>query len=105
MDTAANKAAFDKGLGKIENIIVQMGGLVERQIIAAFDALHKRDVDAALIIVENDKVIDGLHRDLDERIMRLLAVSNSDPSDLRMVIGALKVSASLERIGDRLLAR
>ncbi|MCL4135158.1 UNVERIFIED_CONTAM: hypothetical protein GTU68_066672 [Idotea baltica] len=81
-------------------MIVEMGGHAERQIMEASRALHDRDVDRAAQVIEADKAIDHLHEQVDDEIMRLIALRQPKAQDLRRVIGALKVSANLERVGD-----
>ena len=91
---------FEDDLQQIERLMVEMGGLVERQIFDATAALHARDIEWANTIVDGDHAIDALENDVDEKVIRLIALRHPRGSDLRFTIGALKVANSLERLGD-----
>lgn len=91
---------FEDDLRQVERLLVEMGGLVERQIFDATAALHARDIDWANQIVEGDRAIDDLENDIDDKVIRLIALRHPRGADLRFTIGALKVATSLERLGD-----
>jgi phosphate transport system protein len=92
--------AFDEELARIESLIMEMGGLVEKQIADAADALVHRDTELGARVRENDRRIDELNHRIDEMVVRVLALRQPMAEDLRIVICALKISAILERIGD-----
>ena len=91
---------FEEDLQQIDRLLVEMGGLVERQIFDATAALHARDTEWANEIVKGDRAIDALENEVDERVIRLIALRHPRGADLRFTIGALKVAANLERLGD-----
>lgn len=91
---------FDAELQQIERLLVEMGGMVERQIFDATAALHARDSEWANEIVFGDRAIDSLEREVEEKIIRLIGMRQERTEDLRFTISAMKVSASLERLGD-----
>tara|TARA_R110002110_G_scaffold88584_6_gene230826 strand:+ start:5878 stop:6594 length:717 start_codon:yes stop_codon:yes gene_type:complete len=93
-------SAFDQELAKLNDIIIQMGGLAEAQINSSIHAVIKRDTERAGIVVEDDKKIDQLERELEELAVKVLALRQPMASDLRAVVGALKISSDIERIGD-----
>lgn len=92
--------AFDEDLRQLESRIMEMGGLVEAQISAAADALLHRDTELAEEVRANDQRIDALNDEIDSRVVQILALRQPMAEDLRGVICALKIAASLERIGD-----
>lgn len=92
--------SFDDDLGRIDAIIAEMGGLAERQLADAVQALVKRDSDLAQSVIASDKKIDALETELDAFTIRVLALRQPLAQDLRLVIAALKMAANLERIGD-----
>ena len=100
MSTSHIVSAFDKELTDIESLTLDMGGRVEVQILEAIQALDSRDEERAEKIVKADKKIDQLHVQIDENIIKLIALRQPKAVDLRFVMGASKVAASLERIGD-----
>lgn len=92
--------SFDDDLGHIDAIIAEMGGLAERQLADAVEALVKRDVELAQRVIDADKRIDQLEGEIDNFTIRVLALRQPMAEDLRAVIVALKMAANLERIGD-----
>ena len=77
-----------------------MSRLVETAIDRAGTALLTADLALAEQVIEADHAIDAMEKDLDERCVLLIAQQQPVASDLRTVISALRMSASLERMGD-----
>jgi len=92
--------SFDDELKRLNQVIGQMGGLVEMQLQAAVEALVKRDADAAGKVVRDDAKIDELELQSSQLVVRLLALRQPMAVDLRQIVSALKISSDLERIGD-----
>ncbi len=92
--------SYEQELNQLRGLIVEMGGIVESQVVSATRAVIDRDTDAATEAVEADPKVDALERDIEQFVVRLLALRQPVADDLRRIIGALKVSDDLERIGD-----
>jgi phosphate transport system protein len=80
--------------------ILEMGGLVEKQIADAVAALISRDDDQARLIIERDQTVNRMDVDIDDLCIRLLALHQPAASDLRLITTGLKITTDLERIGD-----
>ena len=93
-------SSFDADLGRLDNMIAEMGGLAESQLARSIEALHKRDSEAAEKIVPGDKRIDDLEDEIYEFTVKLIALRQPMADDLRIIISAIKISGVLERIGD-----
>lgn len=100
MDNEHIVTAFDDDLNNLQNKIVEMGGLVEKQLLDSIGALLTFDMVAAKEVVLHDKHIDNLELEIDEAIVRLLALRSPVAADLRSIISCTKISCNLERIGD-----
>ena len=92
--------SFDEELIQLENVLVGMGGMAEVQLADALDALVKHDEEKAEKVVAADKKIDDLERQVDNRVVQVLALRQPMADDLRAVITALKTASMIERIGD-----
>jgi phosphate transport system protein len=77
-----------------------MGGLVEDAILNGAEALLTRDTEKAEKVREGDRAIDALDDLINEEAVRLMALRQPVSGDLRLVVSALKLSQSLERVGD-----
>ncbi|NHF73766.1 phosphate signaling complex protein PhoU [Paracoccus xiamenensis] len=93
-------SAFDRDLETIQALVVRMGGMVERAIADAATALEKLDEDLAEDVRRRDKEIDALDAQVNEEAARLIALRAPTATDLRLVLTVIKISASLERVGD-----
>jgi phosphate transport system protein len=93
-------SAYDRDLEGITTLIMQMGGLVEEAILRAADSLANRDVELAESVRKADKAIDALEEKINEEAARMIALRAPVSKDLRTILSVLRLSASLERIGD-----
>lgn len=91
---------FTAELEALGQDLTAMSRLVEQAITDAGTALLTADLPLAERVIGNDHRIDAMEQDLDERCVRLIAQQQPVARDLRIVISALRMSASLERMGD-----
>ena len=94
------RQVFIAELEALGHDLVAMSRLVETAIDRAGTALLTADLALAEQVIEADHAIDAMEKDLDERCVLLIAQQQPVASDLRTVISALRMSASLERMGD-----
>lgn len=92
--------AYDQELDQLNNTIARMGGLAELQLANAIEAVVKRDAELGATTVEADVRIDELEQEVQNQVVRLLALRQPMARDLRNIMAALKASADLERIAD-----
>jgi phosphate transport system protein len=92
--------AFDADLEELTRMVAEMGGLAEKSVADAVDALDKRDTRLAARVIERDTTIDELQREIEERAILTIARRQPMAVDLREVVAALRVCNDLERIGD-----
>src|SRR3974390_2635521 len=92
--------AFDAELQELARKIAEMGGLAEKQITDAIEALGKRDIALARQVISTDDRVDALQRDIEEKAIVAIARRQPRAVDLREIVGALRISNDLERIGD-----
>jgi phosphate transport system protein len=92
--------AFDVDLQDLARMVAEMGGLAEKQIAEAVDALGRHDARLAQRVVALDPTVDALQREIEERAILTIARRQPMAVDLREIVAALRVSNDLERIGD-----
>ena len=93
-------SAFDRDLEAVQATVVKMGGMVESAIHDAAAALETRDDELAEAVRARDKAIDMLEAQVNEEAARLIALRAPRATDLRVVLSIIKISSSLERVGD-----
>lgn len=93
-------SAFDSELKNLTAQISEMGGKVERMVAESVKALARMDVDAAHSIVEQDRAIDTIQREIDEAAILTIAKRQPMAQDLRIIISCIRISNDLERVGD-----
>src|SRR6201987_2033087 len=92
--------AFDVDLQELTRMVAEMGGLAEKQVADAVDALARRDTDRAQRTVAADPDIDALQAEIEEKAVLTIARRQPMAVGLRELPGGLRVSNDLERIGD-----
>jgi phosphate transport system protein len=91
---------YEEELAHLRQLVLEMGGLVERQIGDAMTALAKADRVLAEETIERDHRVNRYDVDIDEECLRLLALHQPAARDLRLITTGLKITTDLERIGD-----
>ena len=92
--------AFDKDLHQVGRKIAEMGQLDAKQIDDAIEALIKRDTSLAKRVISTDDRVDELQREIEEKVVATIARRQPMAVDLRELVGALRISNDLERVGD-----
>ncbi len=91
---------FNEDLEDIKTSMLEMGGLVEKQVGDAIKALEDADSGLADRVIAAESRIDKMEMDIDETCITLIARRQPAASDLRLVIAVTKTIRDLERIGD-----
>jgi len=94
------RKVFQAELHQIGEELTQISQLVTEAMKKATQAFETADTELAQDVIAADARIDFLQNDLDERAIDVLALQGPVASDLRMIVGSLRMSASLERMGD-----
>ena len=91
---------FEHQIEELKRQLLHMSGLSERIIRKAVTALQRRDPELAAEVMTDDRAIDRLEIDIEERCVNLLALQQPLAGDLRLITSSIKISNDLERIGD-----
>ncbi len=91
---------YEQELNELHLKILEMGGLVEKQIEHAVTGLVTRDDALCRATIERDHAVNRMDVEIDELCIRLLALHQPAAKDLRLITTGLKITTDLERIGD-----
>lgn len=94
------RAAYDEELIAVNEDLVKMTRLVGTAMNRATQSLLNADLDLAEQVIASDAQVDALTGSVEERCFDLVALQQPVARDLRVIIGALRIAASLERMGD-----
>jgi phosphate transport system protein len=92
--------AFDVDLRDLNGMIAEMGGLTEKQIIEAIDALSRGDANHGKRIIIADSALDALQREIEQKAIVTMAMRQPMATDLREIVAIIRIANDLERIGD-----
>ena len=91
---------FHDQLSSLKEQLLGMSAKAEERTDLAMEALLSRDKDKANLVIEGDVDINKLEVQVEQAAVELLALQQPMARDLRFIIGAIKVSNDLERVGD-----
>ncbi len=91
---------FNADLEGIRNHMMAMGGLVERQVANAIEAITNSDSRIADDVIRREDEVDKLEMTIDHECTQILVRRQPAASDLRMVLAVSRVVRDLERMGD-----
>ena len=92
--------AYDKELDALARRIVEMGGIAEKMVVDAMDALANADASLAQQVVATDPRLNALQREIEEQAVLTIARRQPVADDLREIVGAIRAAGDLERVGD-----
>ena len=92
--------SYEQELNRLRSLITEMGGLVESEVALACQAVLERDDAAAASVVEADPKVDALEHQVQQYVIRMLALRQPMAQDLRLIVAGLRMTGDLERIGD-----
>ncbi len=91
---------FDTDLIKVTQLVAQMGGVAQKQVNDAIDALARHDTTLARRVIDLDATVDGFQRQIEEKAVATIALRQPMAIDLRALVAMLRIANDLERIGD-----
>lgn len=91
---------YDAELESVRAKVLEMGSLVEQQMVDAMQALTKGNASLAKAVIKKDSLVNALEVQIDEDCSRIIARRQPAAGDLRMVLMMVKSITDLERIGD-----
>jgi phosphate transport system protein len=92
--------SFEDELQGLSRSIAEMGGRAEQIVERSIDALLRSDVVLAHEVIEADKKVDAMHRQIEEDAIVLIARRQPMAQDLREAVAAIRIANDLERVGD-----
>ena len=91
---------YDVELETLRSRVLQMGGLVERQIVMSIEALASGDTALFEDVFKQEQEVNQMETEIDGQCNHILALRQPTAIDLRSVIAAIKIIRDLERVGD-----
>jgi phosphate transport system protein len=96
---------FDADLNLVSSKVLEMGGLVESQIVNAMIALNNFDLDVAEQVIAAEERLNTMEVEIDEECSNIIARRQPAARDLRLLIAISKTITNLERAGDEAAKR
>jgi phosphate transport system protein len=91
---------FHEELDTLKQRLLDMSGKAEAMLALSMDALLTRDDGLAEAVLKADQEIDAMEIEVENLAVSLLALQQPMARDLRFIVGAIKISSDLERVGD-----
>ncbi len=92
--------AFDRELKDLEKRLQELGSMVEEAVVAAVDALKRRDLEKARQIIDADRSVNERRYAIEQETFVVIATQQPMAVDLRTLAAVLEIATELERIGD-----
>ena len=93
-------SAYDEDLKFLSRRISEMGGLAEQMVSDAVRALVNGDAALAQKVISDDVILDHAEREINDKAIVTIARRQPMASDLREIMGSIRIAADLERVGD-----
>ncbi|NMP31002.1 phosphate signaling complex protein PhoU [Thalassotalea sp. M1531] len=91
---------FNEDLERVINHVMSMGGLVEKQLKDAINAMIEGDEKLAKKVLKGDYQVNDYEVNIDDECTRIIAKRQPAAGDLRLIMAIIKTITDLERIGD-----
>lgn len=94
------RTIFDQKLDELHRELLRLGFMVNEAISKSVDTFIELDKTKAHEIIKEDKKINDMEREIEQKSTELIAVQQPNASDLRKIIAVLRATSTLERMGD-----
>ena len=94
------RETFEHKLGKLNNDLIRMGGMIEEAIASAITALRDSDAVLAKKVVDGDRAVDEEEKNIESQCLSIILREQPGARDRRKVSAALKMVTDMERIAD-----
>jgi phosphate transport system protein len=91
---------LEREVERLKRKILAQSAVVEDSLREAFGALERRDVTAAMRVIEGDVGVDEIEVDIEEDCLKILALYQPVAKDLRFIVAVIKINHRLERLAD-----
>lgn len=91
---------YNAELEEIRSRVLEMGGMIEKQLRNAILSLGEADSDLAQQVIDGDSAVNDMEVIIDEMCTRLIAQRQPAARDLRLIVSTYKTINDLERMGD-----
>ena len=91
---------YDSDLEDIRSRVLQMGGLVEAQILSAIECLGTGNYDLMAQVTDTDRRVNSYEIEIDDACAHVIAKRQPAAGDLRLIMAVSKIVTDLERTGD-----
>jgi len=91
---------YDSDLEDVRSRVLQMGGVVEAQILAAIECFSTGDTERMAEVADNELCVNAYEVDIDDLCVHIVARRQPAARDLRLIMGVSKAVTDLERMGD-----
>lgn len=95
------RSRFEEQLTKLNDMMIEMGALIEKTIMMATQALKEQNIELAKKVIEIEDDVDQKEKDIENLCLKLLLQQQPVAGDLRVISVALKIITDMERIGDQ----
>ncbi len=100
MTVTPSRTAFHRELGRLQDEVLVLGSMVEKQVVRAVEALRARNIGQARSIESEDMGLNRKRFEIEEAVLTLMATQQPMASDLRQLAAILHIVTDLERMGD-----
>ena len=94
------RESYRESLREIDTLMIEMTRLVGRAMSHATQALLDADLQEAEAVIAEDAKLDEINLEVDDRAFQIVARQQPVAGELRRLLSSLRISSSLERIGD-----
>lgn len=94
------RAHFTHKLEELKLMVLRMAALAESAVHKSIKAYLEGDADLAEEVIKGDTAINDLEDEIDKFNLELLALDQPMAVDLRVIVGTMRITVNLERLGD-----
>jgi phosphate transport system protein len=92
---------FERDLEELKERLLWMGSLAERAVHQSVQSVLDADEKLARSVLDEEPVVNELQKEIDDRVVQLLALYQLMATDLRFVLAVSRINNDLERIADQ----
>lgn len=94
------RLVLDRQLKELYQLVLELSEITRTHFVESYAAYVQKDIELAEKSIASDVKVNKLYEELDQKAIQMISQQQPVATDLRKIIGVIKIATDIERIAD-----